>query len=107
MSICAFVLPGLSRSADGNVRLVCVMQVVVEEEDDAGRYGVRQISKKERYVAQLVSPARPNYMYGCIDERVVRHATVRLRQVEWSWASCMLFTFGGVLLTAGCISGKA
>jgi len=42
---------------------------VGEEEEDKGRYGIRQTKAKKRFISQVVSPARRNYLYGYINEK--------------------------------------
>ncbi len=55
-----------------SLRYKIISQAVVEEhEDPEARYGVRPAGPKKRYISQVVSPARPNYLYGYINERSV------------------------------------
>lgn len=63
-----------------SLRYKPISQAVVEEhENPSARYGERQTQPKKRYISQVVSPARPNYLYGYINERSVSALQTTLR----------------------------
>ena len=59
-----------SRGVAIGLTFTACVQVICEEEANPYSYGVKK-SAKNRYVAGVVTPASPNYMYGLVDDASV------------------------------------